>query len=214
MTTNKLPKKAPAKAATKSPGSARRAVIESGEFQPVTPEQQWQSVEDWYQYLEAHRDGDRPWVNEFNDAWDLIDYDLNGVSIIKRGKESKTSDSLLGALFYYVDMGFYPPPEILAALLDSWEIYKAANGRITLEEAFIGAPRKGAGNYAKRKNASFQRLVMQWNFADFLGQGLTRMQAAEAISTLRGGKPDADSILRMFRGVTSPGKMKGTKAEK
>ncbi|WHZ20704.1 MAG: hypothetical protein OJF55_002853 [Rhodanobacteraceae bacterium] len=137
-----------------------------------------------------------------NEAWDELQplYEVNGKCIVERGADlQRVSSSPLSALFYFVDMGFYPPPELLFALHDCWETYESAGGRTSLEQAFLGKTVQKSGNYAKRQNAKFQRMVMRWNFEKYIQDGLTRTQAAEIISEVWGGKPEPESILRMFR---------------
>ncbi|MBB1061863.1 hypothetical protein [Marilutibacter spongiae] len=165
---------------------------------------QWEEVEAWYRYLEDVRGGDYPVADSFNEAWDELNeqYSIHGKPIMKRGSECKTSDSPLSTLFYYVDMGFYPPPELLFGLFEVWKRYVGARGKMSLEEAFFGPTKKGAGNYAKRTASRFRKVWLTWEFDRMLREGMTRSEVAEELSNQMGGKPDADSILRMMRGFT------------
>jgi hypothetical protein len=51
-----------------------------------------------------------------------------------------------------MENGFYPPPEVLLTIADSFKIYFTGEGDISLEEAFFGDITKGVGNYAARAN--------------------------------------------------------------
>ncbi len=59
-------------------------------------------------------------------------------------------DTPLNILFTMIEQGEYPPPELLLMLLDGWKEYLSASGDLSLEEALIGSPSQGAGNYAAR----------------------------------------------------------------
>lgn len=221
MATKRTSKKAPAKAGANMP--IHPATVRKDKWNPdgtVSPfslDEQWKQIEDWHRFLEDDKASNYPVLDGLNYAWEELDsqYAINGKSIIERGADlRRVSGTPISAFFYFVDMGFYPPPELMLALRDCWETYMGNMGTMSLEEAFIGKPKKGAGNYASRKGSSFKRMRMQWDFADFMGQGLTRAQAAEALSQILGGKPDADSILRMFRGVKPIKAISRAKAEK
>jgi hypothetical protein len=56
----------------------------------------------------------------------------------------------LEALFNLVEQGFYPPPELLLALLDAFNAYLDAKGTISLEDVFFGKPTQNAGNFSKK----------------------------------------------------------------
>jgi len=104
-----------------------------------------------------------------------------------------------------VDMGFYPPPELLLTLLDCWDTYEAGGGSISLEEAFLGKPVQKAGVYAKRSSAKFKKLARQWEFAALLKAGKSRQEAAEAVAELFPNGPEPESILREMRGFNGYG---------
>ena len=136
-------------------------------------------------------------------AWGALEpmYRLNGKKIIKRGEALKNiANSPLTTFFYFIDMGFYPPPELLLTLSECWTSYEAGGGHTSLEQAFLGRSPQKSGNYAKRDRAKFKRMAMRWDFDDLVRKGSTRLEAAEAVSELFGGKPEPESILRMFRG--------------
>lgn len=188
----------------KHPDLARMDRIRpDGSVKTLGIEEQWQLVADWHAFLEEDKASDYPVLDGLNEAWEEIapQYQVNGRPIMSRGSTLRnTAASPLAALFYMVDMGFYPPPELLLALLDCWDTYSAGAGRMTLEEAFLGPPVPKSGNYAARSQKRFKRMAMRSNFFRFIRDGMTREQAAEAVSCAVGGTPEPESILRMFRG--------------
>lgn len=66
--------------------------------------------------------------------------------VVKR--EEDLSDHPLGSLSYYVNGGFFPPPEVLLAVSRAYELYMSKGGDISLEEAFFGVPYKKTESYA------------------------------------------------------------------
>lgn len=167
-----------------------------GHKKPLTEEEHWQLVEEHYHKLQS---ADEDSVEAALAAsWEAIAEVRGGQ--MERGQDCRASKFPLSSLFYYVEMGFYPPPELLLALHSCWRVYEDACGEITLEEAFLGRPVQKAGNYARRRLSTMKWLRITWEFSDQLRSGKSRTEAAEAASSAVGGKPDADSILRMLRG--------------
>jgi hypothetical protein len=138
----------------------------------------WGRVAYWQERL---KDCDNyPVLEGLESSWQLLDSMYQGV--IKRANDDRCADTPLAAFFYYVDMGFYPPPELLLALHDSYRVYAASRGDISLEEAFFGPPRRKAGTYANREAVRFQRLVWGLNIHRLMRKGHTKAQAAECIA--------------------------------
>lgn len=180
-----------------------RRIRPDGSAEPFTIEEQWKQVADWHAFLEADRHSDYPVLRSLSESWDELDsqYVIGDRHFIERGESLRNvAGSPLSALFYFIDMGFYPPPELLLTLLDCWDAYEAGGGKTSLEEAFLGRSRQSAGNYAKRQHAKSKKFAMRWEFDSLLRTGMKRADVAEAVSIKFGGKPDADSILRMMRG--------------
>lgn len=173
-----------------------RKLADDGRISAFTVEEQWLRVAQWYEFFESEQSQMHPVFDGFKLSWT----DIDG-SAERGGQLRNVAESPLAAFFYFVNGGMYPPPELMLVLSDCWEIYKANNGEMTIEESFIGPTKKGAGNFSKRDNSKMRKVLMQWNFLKMLREGLTRMQAAEAISLAHNGKPDADSILRMMHGI-------------
>lgn len=177
-----------------------RRIRADGSIAPFSLEEQWQQVANWHELLEHERkDAESPY-NGFNAAWDVILSE--GHTVNERGQNlSATAPTPIETLSYMLEMGFYPPPELLMAIIDCFDAYMANGGRITLEEAFFGRPMKSAGNYAKRRSSRSRNLALKMEFIGFLSEGHSRIEAAEKVSVLLDGRVDADSILRMMRGV-------------
>lgn len=175
-----------------------------GSIGAISTEEQWQLVEDWHSFLSSEQAAGYPVLDGLNEAWKELEplYQHEGRPLIGRGPDAPpVSDAPLSALFFFIEMGFYPPPELLLTLADCWSVYESSRGAVSLEEAFLGRPRKGAGNYARQKYSSLRQHCLEFEFQQLLNEGKSRTEAAEALAGKLGGKPDADSILRMMRGI-------------
>ena len=179
---------------------------ESSALEPHSLDAQWDEVQGWHDYLRDHYADDRPMIDSLSIQWEAI-RDSTGMSDEEYGRGlhlRRTADTPLSALFYFIEMGFYPPPELLLGIADTWQRYMRGGGALTLEDAFFGPPRKGIGNHAARKHSRYRHMWMQWKFHRMIHNGMSRNEAAEEVSRGLGGKPDADSILRMMRGFPGP----------
>lgn len=171
---------------TESPGAAA-----------LSPGAQFELAEEWFQFLNGDASREYPVPNALKCAWE----DMGACGVLKeRGKRiANISGTPLGALFYYVEMGFYPPPELLLALSCVFNKYIDSNGDVTLERAFLGPPIPKSGNYARRSNAKLRKGRASVIMTRLISEGMSRDQAAEVISMANGGKPDADSIKRTVK---------------
>lgn len=113
-------------------------------------------------------------------------------------RDEKPSDNPISAIVFFVEMGFYPPPEYMLTLLDCFEAYKA--GDDDLEKIFFGRSRQRAGTYAARKRKGLRDLQIKMEFSSLLREGMSRTDAAEKIVYDLSLDIDADSVLRMLRG--------------
>ena len=176
-----------------------------GGVKPFSVDEQWKQVGDWFRFLkEADEDEDYDSMDAHLEAWDALEpiYAYNGKNTVERGEElRRVSGSPLSALFYMIDMGIYPPPELLLTLLDCWNTYSWSSGGMSLEEAFLGKPVQKAGNFAKRSRAKHQKVFIEFQFLKEVRAGRSREDAAATVSEMVGGKPEPESILRMVRGL-------------
>ena len=121
-------------------------------------------------------------LNRLENAWQQCQT-LNEWPGVQARERAKTMASApLSAIFCYVEMGLYPPPELLLAAAECYERYIDASGGITLESAFFGKPVQGAGNYASRAAKRQRDLGIAFEMAIHNRDGLTDDAAGEAIS--------------------------------
>ena len=148
----------------------------------------------------------KPVLEELENAWALLEMEYGTVEVFGREEKVVDRDSVgmladnpLVALFYCVHSGFYPPPELLLGLSFLWDEYLDAAGGKTLEEVFIGKPKRKAGNYASRDNSKMTKMMRAMRFQRFLDDGLTQEQAAEKLIGTDNLDIDAETIIREAR---------------
>lgn len=129
-------------------------------------------------------------LNRLENAWAQCAEFSEWPGIKDRGDAKRISRSPLGVLFGYVDIGLYPPPEVLLALMERYEAYMQAKGGMDLEAAFFGKPVQSAGNFAKRSAKRSRDLDIAMRVAIQNKNGDTDATAAEAVS----GELEEDGI--------------------
>jgi hypothetical protein len=161
----------------------------------LTVEEQWENCEASYQKLASDEAENYPVLDGLKTAWAELESQYNypnGKPLFERGRAlQKIASTPLAALFYFVDGGFYPPPELLLALYETYEHYMAADGEISLEEAFFGPPIPKAGNHARRRNTTLTNLSKILDMTRLRKEGKTKIQAAEILAEKYGGTPES-----------------------
>jgi hypothetical protein len=155
---------------------------------------QWRHVRNARERL---RDcANHPVLESLEEAWAVLE---GMYEVVDRRTLEQTSESPLTTLMFMAEMGFYPPPELLLGLLDSWRDYLEAGGDKTLEEVFLGKPKRKAGNYASRDGKKWTQGALAHEFAKLVERGLTQVAAAEEITVRYGLRMDPESFIRMAR---------------
>jgi hypothetical protein len=137
----------------------------------------------------------RPVLDSLSESWKVLDEYYDG--LIKRADKHHVAATPLEALFQYVEMGFYPPPELLLALLTMWETYLHGGGMLSLESVFLGPPKKKAGGHAQRHRTWARYIHMGIRLEALEEEGHSTLRAAEIISEELSGKPEPESIVRL-----------------
>lgn len=96
-----------------------------------------------------------PVLDLMEQAWQILsEYygDLGGKPIVPRvDHPDKAASSPLENFKHNVEMGFYPPPEVMIVIQRCFQEYLDARGDISLDEAFFGEP------YKKRESLAYKR---------------------------------------------------------
>ncbi len=145
-----------------------------------------------------------PILESLEEAWGHLEFHYGSFTVAGRRAKVVDRDALDGisetpfsTLMFLTEMGFYPPPELLLGLLDSWRNY--LEGDQTLEEALLGKPKRKAGNYAKRHSTTLSRMRLAHEFATLVDAGNTQEVAAEIVTSRYELRVDAESFIRMAR---------------
>jgi hypothetical protein len=133
---------------------------------------------------------------------------------LHEGRDRQPSDNPLSSLAYYMEMGIYPPPEVLLAISNIFELYMHATGDISLDEAFFGKPHKKRTSYASVTHQYFNlygkfNIYRRLDFFSLIGINVSTTESLEAQAEaylkhveqtdLNGFKaPDVDSFLRGY----------------
>jgi hypothetical protein len=133
-------------------------------------------------------------------SWERLNDEYSGV-IDREGKPSSTP---LGDFLYSAELGFYPRPEILLFLAESFEYYFQMKGEISLEDIFFGKQKRGVGNYSAQQ--ARKEMIQLLDFA-FIGRDFsisdnpkaTDLELAEEIVNKHNLAIDPESLLRKYR---------------
>jgi hypothetical protein len=80
-----------------------------------------------------------PFFSALESGWRSIE---EGCKFHEEDRHRTSFKSPLESFSYNVDLGFYPPPEILLCLQSCFQIYFNSKGTKSLDEIFFGAPHK------------------------------------------------------------------------
>lgn len=110
----------------------------------------------------------------------------------------------LAAAMFYVEMGYYPPPELLLQINDSWQKYLGAGGSASLEECLIEKPAKGRGrgNFANRYYQRLRKTALTIWMDDDLKRGKSSNQTKAAETWAARFGYDVETATRLYRKAT------------
>ena len=117
---------------------------------------------------------------------------------IKDCHEGAWEGSPIEVLMLLIELGEYPPPELMLILLDCYKDYLAQKG--DFEDLLFGRPKPKAGNHALQQLKRKRDIAIRRMFDQLLRQGYTRTKAAEKIVQELKLGIDAESLLRKLRG--------------
>ena len=162
----------------------------------------WDSVERWRSELRANlstpltkpaglniqraQDGGpgNESLNRLENAWQQCQSFNEWPGINGRDVAQRVARDPLGAVFGFVSMGLYPPPEVMLAAMDCYERYIEAEGALELEEAFFGkrVQGRGGGSFAARRAQSNRDFRIAMDLAIYNRDGFSDDEAAERVS--------------------------------
>nr|WP_158651900.1 hypothetical protein [Marinobacterium profundum] len=145
--------------------------------------------------------------NSLEAAWKRVT--SNYKDYIRRNEDETVAATPLGAFLYYIEVGLYPPPELLLAIATCFRLYEDAEGAFELDEVLFGSrKKKGVGNYSAQLSRNrlyelfsitkyFERRKKEVN-PDRQSKSTTAL-AEEFIHQNSANGVDAESFLRGYR---------------
>lgn len=94
---------------------------------------------------------DYPVMVGLEHAWRLLERDYEVIN-----REEHPSNNPISSFEYYLDLGFYPPPEIMMVLGDALRLYFASAGQFSLDEVLFGEKHKKTSSFAYKKHKKFK----------------------------------------------------------
>lgn len=162
----------------------------------------WDSVRETREQLTKSED--YPFLDGLEQTWKIIQQDYG--SIIKRDDDEGSAETPLNSFMYLVEMGFYPPPEVLLEIFNCFNLYYMAQGSLELEDVFFGKRKKGIGNHAAQKSQDwiYQHLWMNEQMESIPSIKPKAIKsisliASEMLDHFKLDELDLDSFLRGYR---------------
>ncbi len=141
---------------------------------------------------------DYPVLAGLEEDWAKLEPGYKGFNL-NRDDLSSISESPIGALCYLAEMGVYPPPELLLALVNCFQLYESGDGVVELEEIFYGARKRSIGNHSAREKKELDLLTLHLFFRSNRRKGLSEIQIAENYVIRNSLDIDPESLLRSYR---------------
>lgn len=95
---------------------------------------------------------DFPVMKGLEEAWRVLEKHYEGVI----NRERQVAEDPISALKFYLEMGFYPPPEILLLLLDALQMYFGSKGEFSLDEILFGEKYKKTSSQSYKKHKEYR----------------------------------------------------------
>lgn len=131
-------------------------------------------------------------VESLEELWTKLEPDFGPFN-----REVSVADNPISAFSYYVEMGKYPPPEIMIDIMVGFNTYLESKGDISLDQAFLGI------THSKYKSLTFtqQPALKYAEFDRFVygAQFKSLDEAAEWFLSDMSDEIDQDIYLRDYR---------------
>jgi len=93
-----------------------------------------------------------PALNGLETTWQLLNAE-GDYEALKLRNDDQYQSTPLDQFLYCIEMGFYPPPEVLLAISQCFNYYLSRTGKVELEDVFFSENRKrGVGNHAAQSS--------------------------------------------------------------
>jgi hypothetical protein len=146
-----------------------------------------------------------PFFSALESGWRSIE---EGCKFHEEDRHRTSFESPLDSFSYNVDLGFYPPPEILLCLQRCFQIYFDSGGNKSLDEIFFGAPHQKMSSHSyseeyKSRYSAFKFFFTSCDsFLDIDLKGKSLVERAEVYLNSNLSKEknvDPETFLRSYR---------------
>ncbi|KPW00537.1 MULTISPECIES: hypothetical protein [unclassified Pseudoalteromonas] len=141
-------------------------------------------------------------INELEEAWEYLNKHFYSELNLERDRPLVSEDPL-GKLAYFMELGIYPPPELLLKISEIYEVYMLQAGKVDLEESFYGKPIKGIGNFsgreAKKQDVKFLEMTLSMEAISNEKKKRSQYEVAEEYLRAKGSDEDPEHLLRKLR---------------
>lgn len=152
------------------------------------------SVAEWREYLENC--GEKDSFSNLEQSWQTLS---NSDDLDEWIRDDMVCDEPCAAMFFHINCGLYPPPELLLTVADMFDIYMKGEGAISLEEAFFGKPTRNAGIYAARSTDEYKLYELALEQFRNKDSSMTKLEIAERHIEKYKLHIEPESLLRAFR---------------
>ena len=151
-------------------------------------------VAEWRDYLESC--GEKARFRNLEQAWQTLS---NSDDTLELYRDDMVCDEPLAALFFHVENGLYPPPELLLTAADMFRMYINGKGAISLEEVFFGQPTRNAGTYAARSVDEYNLYELALELFRKRNSKAIQLEIAERHIQKYQLHIESESLLRAYR---------------
>ena len=112
-------------------------------------------------------------------------------------RDIKAAEDPISEFSYYVEMGKYPPPNIMVDINEGFLNYFEANGNISLDESFFESKHKKYKSLSFKQEHLLRYIDFEWYLYENSFENLE--DAAESFINKNKIKTDQDTFLRNYR---------------
>lgn len=123
--------------------------------------------------------------------WAKIESDFKPFS-----REVSVADNPISAFTYYLEMGKYPPPEIMVEVMDGFLNYFESHGDKSLDEALLGTKHTKYGSLSYKQEYSLRFTEFEWFIYE--NEFTSIEKAAESYLAAKVEEIDQDNFLTYY----------------
>ena len=125
-------------------------------------------------------------------SWEKIESDFKPFN-----RKVSVAHNPISAFTYYLEMGKYPPPEIMVNVMEGFLNYFESHGDKSLDEALLGTKHTKYGSLSYKQEYSLRYSAFEWFI--FEGEFTSLDDAAEEFLKPLDEEMDQDTFLRNYR---------------